>query len=820
MDRQEARRRAEELVSQMTVEEMASQLRYDAPAIERLGIPAYNWWNEGLHGVARAGTATVFPQAIALGATYDDDLLGRIGSAVGVEARAKYNAARELDDRDIYKGITLWSPNVNLFRDPRWGRGQETYGEDPELISRLAVEFIKGLQGKRLHQDGYMENEPSYADSDLSPDGGGSEDEDLVSAHEGEGEKALSAADDGYLLTAACAKHFAVHSGPEALRHEFDALTSMKDLWETYLPAFEACVKEAGVEAVMGAYNRTNGEPCCAHSYLMEDVLRGKWGFEGHYVSDCWALRDFHENHHVTGSSEESAVLALKLGCDVNCGCTYQDIMSAYREWNLSEEWIRRSCERLFTTRFMLGMFDETSYDRIPLDVVDSKKHRDLAARAVRESVVLLKNDGILPLRRAEIAEEGKKEGNDPVPAPVSGNGPDDTGKQKPAQDSPKLYLADGTPVRSIAVIGPNADDRAPLLGNYHGTSPQYITILDGIWKLAGEDVRIRCAKGCHKFLDRDENLADRDDRVAEAIACAEHSDLVILCTGLDETLEGEEGDTGNAYASGDKEDLQLPKSQIRLMQAVFSTGKPVIMLNLTGSCVDLTYADLHARAVLQCWYPGGRGGLEIARILFGESAPSGKLPVTFYRDLRWFPEFTDYSMKGRTYRFLIRDPLYPFGYGLTYGKLCVDGISVPANAAGADSSANIETGSEHAAGPADAAAGPENTAGTTYKAKVTITNPGEDPVEDVLQIYTRIEDSEWENGHPKLAAFSRVRLMGGETKTVEVVIPERALTVVTDAGERIRDGSKAVIYAGFGQPDGRTYELTGNAAREAEVQL
>ena len=351
MNREEARKRAKELVAKMTVEEKASQLRYDSPAIDRLGVPAYNWWNEALHGVARAGTATMFPQAIALAAAFDKDLMKEVGEVIAEEGRAKYNEQSKRGDRDIYKGLTFWSPNVNIFRDPRWGRGHETYGEDPYLTGSLAVPFIKGIQG-----------------------------------------------DGEYMKAAACAKHFAVHSGPEADRHFFDARASKKDLEETYLPAFEACVKEGNVEAVMGAYNRTNGEPCCANKPLMVDLLRGKWGFEGHFVSDCWAVRDFHENHKVTKNAEESVKMALEAGCDVNCGCTYQKVMSAYEKGLIDEETITRSCVRLFTTRFLLGLFDKTDFDEIPYTVVECKEHLDVAHRAAAESVVLLKNDGILPL--------------------------------------------------------------------------------------------------------------------------------------------------------------------------------------------------------------------------------------------------------------------------------------------------------------------------------------------------------------------------------------------------------------------------------------
>lgn len=698
MDRKTAIEKATKLVEQMTVEEMASQLRFDAPAIERLGIPEYNWWNEGLHGVARAGTATMFPQAIALGASFDEELLKEIGEVIAVETRAKYNEAVKEGDRDIYKGLTVWSPNVNLFRDPRWGRGHETYGEDPYLIARMGTAFIKGLQG-----------------------------------------------DGEYLKTAACAKHFAVHSGPEDMRHYFDAKVSLKEMWETYLPAFEACVLEAEVESVMGAYNRTNGEPCCAHSYLMDEVLRGKWGFQGHYVSDCWAVKDFHENHKVTGRPEESVKLALEKGCDVNCGCTYQKILSAYEEGILPLEHIKRSAVRLFTTRFLLGMFDETEYDRIPYETVECKEHLELASRAAKESIVLLKNDGILPLHKDRI--------------------------------------------KTIGVIGPNADSREALIGNYHGTSSRYITILEGIQDYVGEDVRVLYSKGSHLFLDREESLAKADDRLSEAKTVAKHSDLVVLCLGLDESLEGEEGDTGNSYASGDKKDLRLPLSQIKLLEAVAQTGTAFIVCMMAGSAMDLNFADERASAVLQVWYPGARGGKDVADILFGAVSPSGKLPITIYRDLEGMPPFTDYSMKGRTYRFLEKAPLYPFGYGLTYGDTEITDLK---------------------AEPVDYHALPDE----GIKIKTVMANRSVIAVEEVLQIYVHIRDSANEVPNPRLAAFKRVKLGPGEEQTVELTIPRTAFAVVDEQGERCFEGSGADIYAGFGQPDERTGELTGKAGK------
>ena len=703
MNREEARRRATELVEQMTVEELASQLRFDADAIERLGIPAYNWWNEGLHGVARAGTGTVFPQAIAMGATFDEELLGEVGHAVAVEARAKYNEQSAQGDRDIYKGLTIWSPNVNLFRDPRWGRGHETYGEDPYLISRLGVNFIQGLQG-----------------------------------------------DGEYLMTAACAKHFAVHSGPEALRHHFDAKADMKDMWETYLPQFEACVKEGKVEAVMGAYNRTNGEPCCAHSYLMDDVLRGQWEFEGHYVSDCWAVRDFHEQHKVTSRPEESVKLALEKGCDVNCGCTYQRILDAYAEGIIPLEHLKRSAIRLFTTRFLLGLFDENEFDKIPYEKVECKEHLELASRATKECVVLLKNDGILPLKKDEI--------------------------------------------KTIGVIGPNANSRAALIGNYHGTSSRYITVLEGIQNYVGDDVRVLYSEGCHLYKDRVEPLAVAGDRLAEARTVANHSDVVVLCLGLDETLEGEEGDTGNSYASGDKIDLQLPESQRILLEAVKETGKPFVVLVMAGSAMDLCYASEHANAVLQPWYPGARGGKEIAEMLFGEISPSGKLPITLYKNTEDLPAFEDYSMKGRTYRYIETEPLYPFGYGLTYSNTEIVEASVKDGLSYADAKTN----------------------GVVICAKAK--NTGSFETDDVVQVYVHVDGSNDEVLNTKLAAFKRIHLLPGEEKAVELTISSDAFATINDCGKKEWNGTGATIYVGFGQPDNRTKALTGQEARKLEI--
>lgn len=699
MTREEARRRAKELVGQMTVEERASQLRYDAPAIERLGVPAYNWWGEALHGVARAGVATSFPQAIAMAAAFDTELLRKAGDVAATEGRAKYNAYSSEDDRDIYKGLTFWSPNVNIFRDPRWGRGQETYGEDPYLTSRLGVAYVEGLQG-----------------------------------------------DDEVLKSAACAKHFAVHSGPEAVRHEFNASATKKDMAETYLPAFKACVQEAGVEAVMGAYNRTNGEPCCGSKTLMQDILRGEWKFEGHYVSDCWAIKDFHEKHLVTHTMEESAALALKTGCDINCGVTYLYLLKALEQGLVTEEEITEAAVRAFTARYLLGLFDGSKYDEIPYDKVECEEHLEVAQQLTRESVVLLKNDGVLPLK-------------------------DVAGK-------------------TIGVIGPNANSREALVGNYHGTSSRYITVLEGIQDKVGHNGRVLYSEGSHLFKDRVENLAWENDRVAEAVTVAKHSDVVVLCVGLNETLEGEEGDTGNSYASGDKADLLLPEPQRKLMEAVFAVGKPVVVCLMAGSAIDLSEAQEKAAAVLQLWYPGARGGKAVADILFGECSPSGKLPVTFYRSLDELPAFEDYSMRGRTYRYMEQEALYPFGYGLTYGDVQVEHAKVLSK---------------------DGKSG-------DVTVHVAVKNAGDTATGDVIQIYVKDQKSPHAVPNHSLCAFERVYLEAGESREIDLVVRGDAFLVVDEEGTFVPGSGSYVLYVGTGQPDQRTAALTGKKCVEIAV--
>lgn len=694
--------RAADLVSRMTLEEKASQLRYDAPAVDHLHVPAYNWWNEALHGVARAGTSTMFPQAIGLAAIFDDEYLGEIAGIIALEGRAKYNASRKRGDGDIYKGLTFWAPNINIFRDPRWGRGHETYGEDPFLTTRLGVAFIEGLQG-----------------------------------------------DGEVMKVAACAKHFAVHSGPEAIRHEFDAVVSQKDLYETYLPAFEAAVKEAKVEAVMGAYNRTNGEPCCGSKTLLHDILREKWGFDGHVVSDCWAILDFHKYHHVTATAPESAALALKNGCDVNCGVTYLHLLQAHEEGLVTEAQIATAAERLMSTRIKLGMFDsDCEYDAIPYEVNDCAAHKAKNLEAARKSMVLLKNNGILPLDKSKL--------------------------------------------KTIGVIGPNADSQMMLKANYFGAASQYITVLEGVREAVGEDTRLFYSEGCHLFRNRVEMLAQPDDRLSEAVAVCEASDVVVLCLGMDSEIEGEQGDAGNAEAAGDKVNLDLPGRQKELLETVVASGKPVILVLGVGSALAIGYAQEHCAAILNAWYPGSLGGRAVADLLFGKCSPGGKLPITFYRSTDDLPEFTDYSMTNRTYRYFTGEPLYPFGYGLTYSTVTVDGLK----------------------------AASQGKAGEPLSVSVTLTNNGAFDVEEVVQCYIKNLDSALAPVNHSLCAFRRVALKAGEAREVALEISPAAFEVVNEVGERVLDGKRFRIFVGTSQPDDRSAALTGQAPLALEYSL
>lgn len=687
------------MIGKMTLEEKTSQLICRSPAVESVGIPAYNWWNEALHGVARAGTATSFPQAIGMAASFDGELICKITDVISTEGRAKYNAAIKRGDRDIYKGLTFWCPNINIFRDPRWGRGHETFGEDPWLTSRLGVAYVKGLQG-----------------------------------------------DGEHLKSAACIKHYAVHSGPEALRSGFNATVSGKDLWETYLPAFEACVKEAGVEGVMAAYNAVNGVPSCCNRNLLWNILREQWGFDGYVVSDCGAIANIHEHHRYTNTAVESAAAALNAGCDLNCGSVYLHVYKAVKDGLIEEEQVDLSLEHILMTRMRLGMFEECEYDNIPYDVVESREHCALAREAAARSMVLLKNNGVLPL--------------------------------------------DFTKPGTIGVIGPNADSREALRANYYGDSSHNTTILEGIQKAAGDAVRVLYSVGCHLYRETVEDFAAYNDRVSEALAVAEQSDVVILCLGLDATIEGEEGGSTEEYAVGDKRNLELPRVQTDLMEAVCRTGKPVVLCLMTGSCVDLRFAQEHADAVLLTWYPGAFGGDAAADILSGKKSPSGKLPVTFYRCTEDLPDFEDYSMKGRTYRYLEREPLYPFGFGLTYGDtLCREACLTEDEDGG-------------------------------LRIQATVYNAGKLPTGDVLQVYIKNLDSGLAVPNYSLCGAKPFYIQSDETARIELRVERTALNVADENGVRRMEGGNFIFYVGLSQPDDRSAALTGHKPVEIIYQV
>ncbi|MDR1127547.1 MAG: glycoside hydrolase family 3 C-terminal domain-containing protein [Treponema sp.] len=671
MEREE---KIKDLISKMTLEEKVSQLSYTSAAIPRLGIPEYNWWNECLHGVARAGLATVFPQAIALAATFDEDLVGRAASAISDEARAKYNEAIKCGNRGQYWGLTFWTPNINIFRDPRWGRGQETYGEDPYLTGRIGLAFMKGLQGD----------------------------------------------DPDHLKLAACAKHFAVHSGPEKLRHVFDVHISKKDLFETYLPAFKLLV-ENGIEAVMGAYNRTLGEPCCGSFYLLKDILRKRWQFKGHVVSDCWAIRDFYVNHKVTETPEQSAALALSAGCDLNCGCTYPSLTAACKQGLVTEEQIDTALTRLLRTRFKLGMFDKTEDDRyagLNGSIVNCEKHQQLALEAAQKSIVLLKNDnGLLPLK---------------------------------------------LPMKKILVMGPAATNAHVLLGNYYGVSSRLITILEGLVEKTRNkfDLTIDYHQACMMY--------DENHNSGWTVGMAESADVVIAVFGLDNAMEGEEGDVIASDSKGDRDHIELPPWQLEYLRALKNRGKPVVLVLTGGSAIAIP-EDI-ADAVLYVWYPGEKGGTAVADVIFGDVSPSGHLPITIPASTEQLPAYEDYSMRGRTYRYMTEKPLFPFGFGLSYTTFRFDSIELSAESI---------------------------VAGGSVTASVTVSNTGARDADESVQIYVTKDDRAEDEPILALRAFKRVAIPAGESVTVAFNLPSSAFDSVNDEGESILvPGTYTIIAA------------------------
>lgn len=840
--------RVDNLVSRMTLEEKISQMVYDAPAIERLDVPEYNWWNECLHGVGRAGIATVFPQAIGLAATWNIDLIHRIAIAISDEARAKHHDALRQGIRRQYFGLTFWTPNINIFRDPRWGRGQETYGECPYLTARMGVAFVQGLQGE----------------------------------------------DAKYLKLVATPKHYAVHSGPETNRHTFDAVVDEHDLRETYLPHFEACVKEAGAYSVMGAYNRINGEPCCASPTLLGKILRQEWGFggpsglDGYVVSDCEAIRDIYENHKVVKTPAEAAALAVKEGCDLNCGATYPALLEAVEQGLIDEATIDRSVKRLFTARFRLGMFDppeQVSYAQIPYEVIDSPAHRELALQAARESIVLLKNEGhLLPLDKD---------------------------------------------IKSIAVIGPNADDHTMLLGNYSGTPSHAVTILKGIRDKVSPETKIYyargssaapglpaldpipsnclrptaadgCAKaaqmgltgayyghrdfsgeparlqidalidftwkattpvtgrmaedfavcwtgalippvtgvyklgvnGCNQYrlyldgepiveldfwynpvtrvaeveleagrayplrLEYVNRHVDHDPQVQllwaepttdlaqQAVEAARKADAIVMVLGLSARLEGEEMPVDVAgFKGGDRIEIGLPAPQEELLERIHALGKPIVLVLTSGSALAVSWAADNIPAIVNAWYPGEEGGTAVADVLFGDYNPAGRLPVTFYRSVDDLPPFEDYRMEGRTYRYFSGEPLYPFGYGLSYTHFAYSNLRLSA-----------ETITLGETVPADADT-PVITIG------VDVQNTGQRAGDEVVQLYISDLAASVPVPFRQLAEFKRVHLTPGETKTVTFAVASRQLSLIADAGRRIVEPGTFEVAVGGRQP-------------------
>lgn len=678
--------RVRDLVSKLTLEEKVNQLMYNSPAIPRLNIPAYNWWNEALHGVGRSGVATVFPQAIGLGATFDNDLAFRVSSAISDEARASYNIASAHGYFEQYGCLTFWTPNINIFRDPRWGRGQETYGEDPVLTSKMGVAFVKGLQG----------NNPKY------------------------------------LKVAACAKHFAVHSGPEKLRHEFNAIVSPKDLSETYLPAFKNLV-DAGVEAVMCAYNRTNNYPCCGNNYLIDTVLRKQWGFKGHVVSDCGAVTDFYNGHNVVKTEAEAAAMAIKTGVNLDCGTEYQALKDALKQGLIKESEIDSTLSVLLLTRFKLGLFDpkeSNPYNAIPESVINSSEHRQLAREAALKSMVLLKNNGVLPLKN----------------------------------NLSKYFLT-----------GPNAADVNVLLGNYFGVSTDMSTFLEGIASGIKPGSQLQYRQGI--LLDRDNAMP-----IDWTTGTAKSADVTIVVLGLSGLLEGEEGESIASPYFGDRLDYNLPKNQIDFLKKLRkNNSKPIITIITGGSPMNLSEVHELSDAVLLTWYPGEEGGNAAADIIFGKVSPSGKMPVTFPTSLDALPAYENYSMIGRTYRYMNNSIMYPFGYGLSYGKFNYSEISLSASKIKKKQPVDVS---------------------------VLLTNAGDYDATEVVQLYITNLNSKVTVPLYSLKDFKRVNLALGESRLVKFTITPEMMSYIDNDGKSILASGNIKVIIGGSSPVKRSEDL------------
>ncbi len=824
--------RVQDLIGRLTPREKAGQLFNQAEPIDRLGIPAYNWWNEALHGVARAGKATVFPQAIGLAATFDEPLMFRVATAISDEVRAKHHAFLRAGVRSIYTGLTFWSPNINIFRDPRWGRGQETYGEDPFLTGRLAVNFIHGLQG----------NDPKY------------------------------------LKTIATAKHYAVHSGPEFTRHVDNIFVNDRDLHMTYLPAFQMAVREGKVESVMCAYNRFRDQPCCGSDLLLANLLRHDFGFKGYVVSDCGAISDFYQpgHHRVVNAPAQAWGWSVAAGTDLNCeeGRAFltSQLDSALAAGVLNERDLNTAVARLFTARFRLGMFDpedRVPFAKLPPSVVGSAEHQALALQAAEKSLVLLKNNGILPLKKVKkIALIGPNANNlsvlvgnyngDPIrpvtllaafrarlgaanvhyspgcpivpgiytdlaTVPASQLFHEDNGQLRPGlraeywespsfEGTPKMVRPEGpidfywekspldgtqtdefavrwrgviVPVKSGAyVFGPSSNAEVLIDGQRPGTGPVNLTkgqrhavevrlVVKPFWWANTVATEAKLA------------WAEARDYTAEAMAAARRADVVIFCGGISPNLEGEEMPLQTeGFAHGDRTHLNLPSVQEDLLKALHQTGKPVVYVNFSGSAVALNWQQANLPAVVQAFYPGEPAGTALARLLFGDFSPSGRLPVTFYRGVADLPPFLDYRMEGRTYRYYKGEALYPFGHGLSYTTFAYQNLQLPSQAR----------------------------AGSEVEVSVQVRNTGTRDGEEVVQLYVSAQSAQVPVPLRSLAGFQRVFLKAGEAKTVSFKLAPTHFSYIDAQFSRACEPGSFLVSVGGGQLGGAEskLELTG----------
>jgi beta-glucosidase len=841
-------RRVADLVSRMTLEEKVSQMMNKSAAIDRLGVPAYDWWNEALHGVAYAGVATVFPQSIGLGATFDERLMREVSTAISDEARAKFNDAVARGNRKRFYGLTFWSPNVNIFRDPRWGRGQETYGEDPYLTSRLGIAFVRGMQGD----------------------------------------------DPTYLKTIATPKHYAVHSGPESERHVFDARPSEHDLWETYLPAFRALITEAKAGSIMCAYNSLDGEPVCASPRMMHDILRVRWGFGGYVVSDCDAVADIYKHHNFAKTEEEASALAVRAGTDLTCGYEYRSLVAAVQKGLITEAEIDASVKRLFAARFRLGLFDppqSVAYSRIPFGVNDSAAHRSLAQHAARESIVLLKNDNnTLPLRkdiksiavigpdadaldvllgnyhgiaskwttplegirrkvsnttRVNYATGTTLTGEAIVPVPASAlsqeNGQPGLRAEyfanKELQGTPAVTRVDQqinfdwftdppapqlpmdnfsarwtgrvtAPTSGTYQFGARADDAVRVwlddklvVDNWRDGSAK--TITRPFEMEAGHAYKLR-VEYYDRYADATAKLVWGPPHLAEsmrdeALRAARESDVIVLALGLSPSIEGEEMDVKlEGFSGGDRTSLDLPRPQAELLEAIAATGKPVVLVLLNGGALSVNWAQANVSAIVEAWYPGEEGGAAVADVLFGDYNPAGRLPVTFYKSADQLPAFNDYSMRGRTYRYFTGEPLYPFGYGLSYTTFKYDNLSVTKSAKVSE----------------------------TVRVSVDVRNAGALAGDEVVQLYVSAPHDA-DTPIRSLRGVERVNLKAGERRRVTFTLSPEDLASVDEKGQRVVRPGRFTLSVGGKQPgfggsaDARTtgvvtasFALTGKAAR------